>query len=157
MRYNFLLILILLLAPFLVRIAPAAFAQPGQKIVPEVIGNGVEKEKPIILSQPVELPDFSVFPGKNNAFKGGWQFTKLPGASAVILQFACKERPPVVLDWYRSLFESNKWTYANVGESGIRATSRTGHKCEINLLSTRNDEGCRYQVNFRLVDRALHR
>ena len=151
------LLLLFLVTSFMVFTAPAAIAQPGKKITPEIIGNGVEKEKPIILSQPVELPDFSVFPGKNNAFKGGWQFTKLPGASAVIMQFACKERPAVVLDWYRSQFESNKWTYANVGESGIRATSRTGHKCEINLLSTRGDEGCRYQVNFRLVDRAMHR
>lgn len=137
--------------------APAANSQPGKMIKPEVIGHGAEKDKPIILSQPIELPDFSVFPGKNNAFKGGWQFTKLPGASAVILQFACKDQPQVVLDWYRSQFESNRWTYANVGDSGIRGTSRTGHKCEINLLSTRSGEGCRYQVNFKLVDRALHR
>ncbi|MBS1956248.1 MAG: hypothetical protein JST89_18830 [Cyanobacteria bacterium SZAS-4] len=133
----------------------AAISQPGKRIQPEVIG--AEKDKPIILSQPVELPDFSVFPGKDNSFKGGWQFTKLPGSSAVILQFACKERPQSVFDWYRSQFDSNKWTYSNVGDSGIRATSRTGHKCDINLLSTRSGEGCRYQINFRLVDRAMHR
>ena len=135
----------------------ATFAQPGKRIQPEKIGVDGERDKPIILSHPIELPDFAIFPGKNNAFKGGWQFPKLPGASAVILQFACKERPPVVLDWYRSQFESNKWSYSNIGDSGIRATSRTGHRCEINLLSTRADEGCRYQINFKLVDKAMHR
>lgn len=132
-------------------------AIPGKKVAPEVIGAGVEKEKPIILSQPIELPDFSIYPGRNNAFKGGWQFTKLPGASAVILQFACTDKAQTVLDWYRSLFDANKWTYKNVGESRIRATSRTGHLCEINLLSARSGESCRYQINYKIVDRALHR
>lgn len=139
-------------------LAPHALAQPGtNKIEPEVINDRGHKEAPIILSQPVELPDFAVFPGRNNMFKGGWQFAKLPGASAIIVQFACKEQPQAVLDWYRAQFDSNKWTYTNLGDSGIRATSRTGHNCEINMLSKRNGEGCRYQINYKLVARALHR
>ena len=136
---------------------PPSFSQPGKKTRPEVISEGSEKDKPIILSHPIELPDFTVFPGRDNSFKGGWQFTNLPGASAIIMQFACKEQPLSVLDWYRAQFEANKWTFTNLGDSGLRATSRTGHKCELNLLSKRSGEGCRYQINFTLVDRAMHR
>jgi hypothetical protein len=137
--------------------ASSAFALPGKKVQPEVIGNGIEREKPIILSQPIELPDFAVFPGKNTAFKGGWQFTKLPGASAVIMQFACKDKPQAVLDWYRGQFDANKWNLKSTNESSIRATSRTGHMCDINLLSARSGETCRYQINYKIVDKALHR
>lgn len=111
----------------------------------------------IELSRQPELPDFAFFAGQNEKFISGLEFTKLPGAAAYILQFACKEKPKVVVDWYRDMLQSNNWKVSDRGETSLRATSRTGHQCEINQLSRRPGEGCRYQINFKMLQKGLHR
>lgn len=111
----------------------------------------------IELSRQPELPDFSFFTGQGEKFISGLEFTQLPGAAAYILQFACREKPKVVLDWYREMLNSNNWKVSDLSETSLRATSRTGHQCEINQLSRRRGEGCRYQINFKMLQKGMHR
>jgi hypothetical protein len=87
------------------------------------------------LDKPVDLIDLPPYAGKDVEFVTGTLFANVKGGPSATMQFSVHEDPKTVLEWYKSVFNVNKWQMLDnmAGANGL-AAMKSNNVCQVMTL-----------------------
>ncbi len=100
---------------------------------------------PKTMNQPVSLPNVPIYPGKP-IFNGGEAYTNNPNSKTYIMHYKAKERPDIVLNWYKSALSPPQWKVNTVSGNMISVTDSSGAKLCVQINA--DVKGCKYDLFY---------
>lgn len=100
---------------------------------------------------PMDLPDMPPYPGKNVQFVTGTIFPAVKGGPSITMEFAVKENPKEVLDWYKATFAQYQWKEQDnmTGGNGV-AAMKSHNICQVMTLGpNRPGAKCNYLLRYK--------
>lgn len=138
---------IIICAAFISGSAAPALAVDWRKAKASPSGKAVHT----VYRQPQQLPAFEVFSGGKTKYVHGYR-TDFPGGGTTIAQqYDVAEDGSQVLQFYRGMFESNRWQIATVtGDQIVARNPKLGYQCSVDIAPSASQPGYKtgYRINF---------